>query len=44
MGASVRLVNQENKNINAASFKKERLGKSKMEWNIIGIAKSARSQ
>lgn len=36
-GLSVRLVNQENKNINAASFKKEKLGKTKMEWNILNM-------
>lgn len=34
---SVRLANTENKNINAASFKKDKLSKSKTEYNIILI-------
>ena len=36
-GQSARLVNTENENINAASFKKERLSKSKNEFNIISL-------
>jgi tRNA G10 N-methylase Trm11 len=36
-GKSARLVNTENENINAASFKKERLSKSQTEFNIISI-------
>lgn len=34
---SVRLVNTENKNINAASWKNDRLGKSQSEYSIIGV-------
>ena len=37
MGMSVRLVNTENSNINAASFKKERLAKSQHEYSIIAL-------
>ncbi len=36
-GISARLINIENKNINAAAWKKERLGKSKSEFNLIRI-------
>lgn len=36
-GLSIRLVNIENKNLNAASFKKERLGKSHGEYNLIHV-------
>lgn len=36
-GYSVRVVNHEAKNINAASFKKERLAKSKHEYNLIKV-------
>jgi hypothetical protein len=38
-GMSVRLVNTENTNINAASFKKERLAKSQHEYNVIALEK-----
>jgi tRNA G10 N-methylase Trm11 len=34
---SARLVNTENKNINAATWKKEKLGKSQSEYNLIQI-------
>ena len=34
---SARLVNTENKNINAASFKKDKLGKTSLEYNIIVV-------
>jgi hypothetical protein len=37
-GHSARIVNQDEKNINAASFKKERLGKTGMEYNIISLS------
>lgn len=40
-GMSVRLVNTENSNINAATFKKERLGKSQSEYNIISLGNIA---
>ncbi len=36
-GSSIRLVNQKNENINAASFKKEKLSKSWHEYNLIVI-------
>ncbi len=36
-GKSARLVNTENENINAASFKKERLSKNQNEFNIIAL-------
>lgn len=36
-GKSVRLVNQKNENINAASFKKERLAKTGFEFNLINL-------
>ena len=36
-GMSVRLTNIENKNINAASFKKEKLGKTQNEYNLISL-------
>jgi len=36
-GASTRLVNQKNENINAASFKKEKLAKTGYEYNLIMI-------
>jgi tRNA G10 N-methylase Trm11 len=36
-GISVRLVNTENKNIVSASYKKERLAKSKSEYNLIHV-------
>lgn len=36
-GMSVRLVNTQNENINAASFKKERLAKTHREFNLIRI-------
>ena len=34
---SVRLANTENRNINAASFKKDKLSKTGMEWNLINL-------
>jgi len=37
LGYSARVVNHEQKNINAASFKKERLAKSKHEYNLIKV-------
>lgn len=36
-GSSIRLVNQKNENINAASFKKEKLSKSGHEYNLIVV-------
>ncbi len=36
-GTSIRLVNQLNENINAASFKKEKLSKTGYEYNLIVI-------
>lgn len=36
-GKSVRLVNQKNENINAASFKKEKLAKTGLEFNLIAV-------
>jgi tRNA G10 N-methylase Trm11 len=38
---SARLINIENKNINAAAWKKERLGKSQSEFNLIKIEENA---
>lgn len=40
-GLSVRLVNTKNENINAATWKKERLGKSQTEYNIIKIGETS---
>ncbi len=37
-GASIRLVNQLNENINAASFKKEKLAKTGYEYSIIQMS------
>jgi tRNA G10 N-methylase Trm11 len=39
-GASTRLVNQKNENINAASFKKEKLAKTGYEYNLIILGSS----
>ena len=36
-GISARLINTENKNINAAAWKKEKLGKSQSEYNLISV-------
>ncbi len=36
-GHSVRCINQENTNINSASFKKEKLGRSRSEYSLIKI-------
>ena len=36
-GSSIRLANVKNENINAASFKKEKLAKTGYEYNIIAI-------
>jgi len=38
-GTSIRLVNGKNENINAASFKKEKLSKTGNEYNLI-VARS----
>jgi tRNA G10 N-methylase Trm11 len=37
-GSSIRLVNQKNENINAASYKKEKLAKTGQEYNIIDMS------
>jgi tRNA G10 N-methylase Trm11 len=37
-GSSIRLVNQKNENINAASYKKEKLSKTWQEYNIIEMS------
>lgn len=40
-GLSARLVNTKNENINAATWKKERLGKSHTEYNIIKLGETS---
>jgi tRNA G10 N-methylase Trm11 len=37
-GSSIRLVNQKNENINAASYKKEKLSKTGQEYNLIEMS------
>ncbi|GAB0174209.1 MAG: TRM11 family methyltransferase [Candidatus Altimarinota bacterium] len=40
-GISARLINTENKNINAAGWKKERLGKSQSEYNLLKMGEKS---